>query len=183
MKEVWKDIIGFKNLYQISDLGRVKSLDRFVYNGKESKRFCKGIILAQNIANHGYKSVMLTNGSIRKRFLVHKLVCQSFLGFDSDRKWVIDHINDNKLDNRLINLQILSNRDNSTKKPIGYSKYVGVSYNKKRDRFYSAIYINGKSKFLGGYSNEYDAHLAYEKAKKEIVKKGNEFINIEFTTI
>lgn len=166
--EIWKDVKGFEGFYKASNKGRIKSLDRYVYNSAKTKRFVKGIILKNSIGTHGYNSVMLTNRDKRKRILVHKLIFEAFYGVDSNRKIVIDHINDNKLDNRLENLQLVSNRFNSTKKAKGYSSYVGVSYNKKRKKYNSAILVDGKSIFLGTFDCEYKAHLAYQKKLKQI---------------
>jgi TATA-box binding protein (TBP) (component of TFIID and TFIIIB) len=79
-------------------------------------------------------------------------------------KLVIDHINDNKFDNRLENLQITSVRYNTCKKQEKYSsKYKGVSFRKSDKKWVARIFIDGKIIYLGAFVNEYDAHLAYQK--------------------
>jgi len=81
----------------------------------------------------------------------------------------LHHINGNSRDNRLENLQIVTQRFNSCKTQGKYlSKYKGVSLNKKSNKWYSYITINYKIKYLGSYEKEYDAHLAYQKELKKI---------------
>lgn len=57
-KEVWKDVVGYEGLYQVSDLGRVKSLDRKVKSGFGSERTVRGIIL-KDTDNRGHRKVIL----------------------------------------------------------------------------------------------------------------------------
>jgi len=86
---------------------------------------------------------------------------------------VIDHIDNNKSNNRLDNLQLISNRENSSKtlKKIQgktYSKYVGVTWNKQINRWIAQIQVNKKHIHLGTFINEYDAHIVYQNKLKEI---------------
>jgi hypothetical protein len=98
--EKWKDIPEYAGSYQVSDLGRVRSLDRVVKckNGREFKR--KGKILKQGNKN-GYKFVNLCYGN---SVSVHTLVAKAFLGERPD-KMDVCHINGNKSYNRLSNLE------------------------------------------------------------------------------
>ena len=66
--EIWKDIEGYEGLYQVSNLGRVKSL-----------KFNKIKILSQGISGSGYKIVSLSKENQRKIFLVHRLVAMAFV--------------------------------------------------------------------------------------------------------
>jgi len=50
------------------------------------------------------------------------------------------------------------------------SRFVGVNFDKKKNNWMARIYIDGKSKYLGNFNNEYDAHLAYEKMNNELKK-------------
>ena len=75
---------------------------------------------------------------------------------------VVDHINNDKLDNRLENLQIITHRENICKDRIGTSKYAGVSYCKINKKWRARIQINKISYFLGYFTNEKDATIVYE---------------------
>ena len=60
--EVWKDIPGYKGLYQVSDIGNVKSVPRFVNSKGGSKRLAPGYLLKQHINTFGYPTVSLSKG-------------------------------------------------------------------------------------------------------------------------
>lgn len=156
--EIWKTIEGFED-YQVSNFGRVKSLKR----GKES-------IIKPSINNHGYYHIGLCGIGKRKTIDVHKLVAIAFLnhkpcGF----RLVVNHKDFNRLNNHVNNLEIVTTRENTNlihKKHS--SKYTGVSWHKSNKMWTAYIFVNKKLKHLGSYTNEYDAHLAYQKALKEI---------------
>ena len=103
MNEIWKDIVGYEGLYQISNLGRVKSLN---YNrtGKEN-------ILSPGLNNSGYYHVALCKNGKSKFSLIHRLVALSFIP-NLDNKECVDHINGNRLDNRVENLRWCTNKEN-----------------------------------------------------------------------
>jgi len=152
--EIWKTIKEFED-YEISNFGRVKSL-----------KFGKEKILKQNIDSTKYYAVVLSNGILIKTIKIHVLVAIAFLNhIPCGMKFVINHKNFNKSDNRVENLEIVSGRENTNKKHIkSTSKYVGVSWAKKRNKWTAQITINRKVINLGFFNNEYDAHLAYEKS-------------------
>jgi hypothetical protein len=114
--------------------------------------------------------VGLAKNKIQKRYSVHQLVAIAFLNHKPcGLNLVIDHINDNKLDNRVENLQIVTNRYNCCKTQGRYSsQYKGVSWNKYSNKWLSRIVINEKQKFLGYFTDEKEAHLAYQNALKQI---------------
>lgn len=171
MNEIWKDVIGYEGLYKVSNLGKVKSLPKVWNTSNGGTRWHNGKILSPYILN-GYNSVGLCKNGKSRTFLVHQLVAQSFLKHTPCRhKLVIDHINDNKLDNRVQNLQIVTARFNVHKtQGKGLSKFKGVSKYKSTGKYRAMIFINGKNKYLGLFINEYDAHLAYENALKQLQK-------------
>jgi len=169
-KEIWKDVKGYEGIYQVSNLGSVKSLARFVKN-RHSKRLVKEKILSIANRKEKYSTIKLYKNSNGGAFEVHKLVAIAFLNhIPNGFKLVVDHINFNKHDNRIDNLQIITHRENSNLKHILHtSKYTGVFFHKRDKKWVAQISINGKSKYLGNYTNEYEAHLVYEKALKTLI--------------
>lgn len=168
MEEIWKDIPGYEGLYQASNMGQVKSLDRIIERGKGTMHI-KNKILKPGLMKTGYLSVVLCKDKKTRTFPVHILVAMTFLehipcGF----KIVVDHIVENdKLNNRLDNLQLITNRENVSKdKKGGTSKHIGVHWNIKLNKWVSEIRINGKRKYLGGFDNELEAAKAYQQALK-----------------
>lgn len=127
MEEVWKDVVGYEGLYQVSNLGRVKSVDRTIFRSSTPQKV-KGKIISQGLLNSGYKAVSLWYKKKRKAFTVHRLVANAFLE-KVDGKDFIDHINGVRTDNRANNLRWCTRIENSNF-PIARSKYIAA--NKKR---------------------------------------------------
>jgi len=175
-KEIWMDVVGYENYYKVSNLGNVKSLDRistYKYRGNDNdirSRLWGGHICAQRkTSTQDYLMVLLSLNGKRKLCTVHKLVAMAFLNhIPCGRKLVIDHINEDKLDNNLENLQILTMRENISKSKLlknKTSKYTGVCWKKKNRKWCASIHINGTRKHLGLFEFEYEAHLAYQKER------------------
>lgn len=173
-KEIWKPIEGYDGIYEISNLGRVKSMKRYANNtGMHNKILLKEKILNPCKSGSGrqYLSIVLSKQSIRKTYLVHILVGITFLGYTPNRNTVLDHIDNNQFNNRLDNLQIISQRKNASKDKTGYSsKYTGVFWNKSNNKWRSKIYYNGKHIHLGYFKSEKEAAKAYCNKLKELTK-------------
>jgi hypothetical protein len=163
-KEIFKDIPNYEGTYQVSNLGNVKSL------GNEKTR--KERILKPADNGHGYYRVNLCKEGKKKTMKVHVLVAMAFLNHNPDgtHRICVDHINNNPLDNRVENLQLISQRENTSKDKKGSSKYTGVSWHKRHNKWMVSIAINGKSKHLGYFTDEYEAHLTYQNKLNEILK-------------
>lgn len=101
-QEIWKDIDGYEGLYQISNLGNVKSLNRFVSCKNNTIKFCEGKLL--NIHKNNYLFVRLCNKSICKTKYIHKLVAQAFIPNPNNYPEV-NHKDENKLNNNIDNLE------------------------------------------------------------------------------
>jgi hypothetical protein len=170
MEEIWKDIPGFKN-YKVSSLGNVKSLRRWVGARSGKKKFKKESILKPGVSSTGYKIVVLYDNTKAKTKKIHQLLAESFLNHTPNgfKGLVVDHIDNNKLNNALDNLQIISQRRNTWKSNIKRSsKYTGVSWNKDREKWYVRLWIKDKNIFLGSFDCELKAALSYYNKVKEL---------------
>lgn len=168
--EVWKTITGFEN-YEISSFGRVKSKERYRVGFKNTPTFVKERFLKLCSQTNGYFIVGLHKNNKVKTKTVHQLVAQEFLNHTPcGYKLVVNHINFDKKDNRVENLEIVTNRENSNLKHLkSTSKYTGVSWCKTCKKWVSSISINNKKKTLGRFINEYEAHLKYQEALKNLI--------------
>lgn len=114
MKENWKDIPGFEGAYQVSTLGRIRSLDRTIVRGPSKRRGqheakLKGRTIRPVLRKDGYAVVSLGKGSPYNR--VHRLVAEAFIP-NPDGKPMINHINGNRSDNSVDNLEWCTNQEN-----------------------------------------------------------------------
>jgi len=152
-EERWLPIAGYDGLYEVSDLGRVKSLARTTTKG--------GIKPPQNVQN--YLQVALYKHGKGKGHKVHRLVLEAFLPIEEEK--IIDHINFIKSDNRLINLRWCSRSENTryqNKKDDCSSQYIGVSWHKKSKKWRAtARKNNSKSKTIGAFDDEVEAAKAF----------------------
>ena len=170
MIEIWKDIPNYEGYYKVSNLGRIKTVERLVSN-KTGYRKVKERVKSQYKSKRGYYSSKLSKLGIRKTEFTHQLVAMAFLNHKPDGyKLVVDHIDGDTTNNCIDNLQLISQRENTTKNSKGTSKFIGVFWNKFKDKWCSSIHINKKTVYLGAFDNEYDAHLAYQYKLKELGK-------------
>jgi hypothetical protein len=171
--EIFKDIQGYEGIYQVSNIGNVKSLQRYV-NDKGGKRLQKERILKACADGGGYYFVALSKSVKVKYMKVHVLVSMAFLGHVPDGHNIVpNHKNGIKNDNRVENLELDTQRGNTSKYFLSKktsSKYTGVCWNKKSNKWQSNIRIDGQKKHLGFFNCEADAHLAYEKALNNLLK-------------
>ena len=165
--ENWKDIKGYEGLYQVSNLGRVKRVGQKVMTARGFYKQVKERILKQTDIN-GYLKVSLCKNGKSKSQLIHILVADAFLNNNNHNGKVVDHINNNRKDNRLLNLQVITQRENSSKDRSGLSKYTGVAWHKQDKKWQSSILIDGKQIYLGQFDNELRASIAYQFALNQI---------------
>ena len=157
--EVWKDVKGYEGIYQVSNFGRVKSL-----------MFGKEKLLKLCLSTSGYYNINLYNNKNCKTIMVHKLVFLSFKNISSNRYFVIDHIDNNKLNNNLNNLQLISNRLNSSKDKKSKSN----NYN---------IYFNSNAYLIRMRINNKKYSISTEKNIKNAIYVRDYFINNILSTI
>lgn len=162
-EEIWRDIPHYETIYQVSNIGRIMALN---YSKSGKSRIRK-----QQIDGRGYPSINLSKNGVQKRHRVHKLIAMAFLNHKPNGKMevVVDHIDNNPLNNRLENLRLISQRENASKDRVGKSsKYVGVSKHSQHNNWVARIKIKDKYIHLGCFKTEYKAHLAYQKRLKEV---------------
>ena len=109
MEEIWKDIEGFEGLYQVSNLGRVRSLDREIRQNNRPY-YIKGRILKNIKGEYYYVNLHGEDGAVRK-LKVHRLVADAFIP-NPDNLPQINHKNENKMDNRVENLEWVTAQQN-----------------------------------------------------------------------
>lgn len=168
--EVWKSIKDYDGLYEVSNLGNVKTIEKIVLKRGKYPSLSKEKLLSQPKCKNGYLRVTLIKDKKPKTFLSHQLVAIAFLNHKIDKhKIVVNHLNFKRDDNRVENLELITSRANASyKQKIGTSLYTGVYFRKDANKWSSQININGKIKSLGLHKNEYDAHLAYQNELKNL---------------
>jgi hypothetical protein len=170
MKEIWKDILGYEGLYQVNNCGNVKSLSRTITKGNITY-VTKDRILKQSIDSVGYPYVNLSDYKKQKTFRVHQLIAVAFLNHTPDKHkgLVIDHIDGNKLNNMITNLQLIANKKNTSKdRKNKTSKYTGVSWHKQSNKWLAQFKENGKVNYLGTFETEEEARDAYNTSQEII---------------
>ena len=143
MKEEWRDIAGYEGKYQVSNLGRVKSLNY--------KRTGKHKILKLLKGSDGYFYIGLCKNGIKKNNLVHRLIAQSFIENPDDFPEV-NHRDENKQNNKVSNLEWCTHQYNNTylSKHRKISKKVACYKDGKLIKVYDAIIDVKKDGFNDG---------------------------------
>jgi hypothetical protein len=106
MKEIWKDIKNYEGLYQVSNLGRVRSLDRVVKHGNRFRND-KGKILSVSVTPEGYPQITLCRDNKKHHVKIHRIVALTFMD-KIDETYVVNHKDGNKKNNCLDNLEWVS---------------------------------------------------------------------------
>lgn len=117
--EIWKDVQGYEGLYQVSNLGRVKSLIRGYYWQKER-------ILKPRKNHDGYLRFTLCKDGKTKTFYIHRLVAVAFIP-NPENKPQIDHINAIKTDNTVNNLRWVTAKEN-VRNPLNMVHLIGKNH-------------------------------------------------------
>lgn len=158
--EIWKDVVGFEGFYKVSNLGNVYSC------------FMKKNLKTSN--SNRYRQTTLCNGKVRKQSMVHQLVAMAFIDKDYKKKnLVCNHIDRVRSNNKLSNLEIITQRGNSSYDRDNGLK-VGVTH--RRGKYIARVFYKNKFYHLGSYDTIEEAHLKYKEAFDSIE---NEKFNYE----
>ena len=111
-EEIWKDIPGYEGLFQASTFGRIKSLEKLVHRKNNRYYIRNEKIIKTFISNSGYERTQLYKNGIQKNFSVHRLVWLTFKG-QIPEGMQINHIDENKFNNRLDNLELMTPKENA----------------------------------------------------------------------
>lgn len=109
--EIWKPIKGYEGYYEISNLGRVKSIERFVKQGKLNRHVSEKL-KSESINPYGYPTVTLCKDRRSRSYPIHRLIAEAFIP-NPENKPQVDHINTNRKDYSLSNLRWVTSKENS----------------------------------------------------------------------
>lgn len=146
-EEIWKDIEGYKGSYQASNLGPIKSLDRFDSAGHK----LKGKILKGYINPDGYRQVTLCNGNI-KTCVVHRIIALTFIP-NPENKPYINHKKGIKIDNRVSELEWCTPSENNK-----HAYDIGLKRKGKEHHFSKPVLqYNKNGVFIAEYFSQTEA--------------------------
>ena len=111
--EIWKDVVGFEEQYEVSNLGNLRSKERLVKHWRGGERKYKSNVKNIRLNDKGYFRCNLKNGGKRYDFTIHKLVALAFIPNEENKPFV-NHKNGIKTDNRVENLEWCSASENIT---------------------------------------------------------------------
>lgn len=113
LDEEWRDIEGYEGYYQVSSLGRVRSVKRVVLKSDGIWMNCKSTILRPFIGTTAnYLETQLSKDNIPKKFLIHRLVAYAFLGLTPNSSLEVNHKDGNRHNNAVQNLEVVTHQEN-----------------------------------------------------------------------
>ena len=103
MKEIWKDVVGYEGYYQVSSLGRIRSVDREIIDKNRVKRPIHGKIMRHTFHPDGYPAISLCRNGIYRRLKIHRLVALAFIPNPNNLPEV-SHLDETRTNNCVDNL-------------------------------------------------------------------------------
>lgn len=169
-EEIWKPVVGFEGIYEVSTFGRVKSIKRKVRSHTVSGfRTVSERFLKQCLNAYGYYMLGLCGVNKRKNMLVHRLVGYAFLGLTDNLQ--IDHIDGVKTNNHIENLRVVTHSGNMRghRGSYGKSKFRGVSRTlSKTNPWIAVIKSDSRPVYLGLFPTEEAAARAWNEKAIEL---------------
>lgn len=159
MIELWKDIKNYEGIYQVSNLGRIKTLDKYVNCLYEQKRLIKSREIKTFKNNSGYYIVSLYQNNKSKKFLVHRLVAEAFIPNLNNKKEV-NHIDGNKENNCVDNLEWVTKSENelhASEKGFTKKQKEMVAKNNKKLKSKKVYQYDLNGNFIKQYSSVSEA--------------------------
>ena len=178
MKELWKDSPGYEGLYQVSDMGQVKSLN-YKKSGEEK-------IMKLHTHRDGYLTVRIVKNKIVKTYKVHRLVLMTFNPINNMNKLDVNHIDENKTNHKLENLNSMNRKENinygSGCERRSYSKSIPLvmlepSTNNFIKSFIGSTEVERQLGFNHGYINKCCNNKLYKQGNN--VYKGFRWVYLE----
>lgn len=106
-KELWKWVVGYEGLYMVSNHGRVMSVPKTIVKSNGRRQTCNGQMLKQALTTKGYPHIVLNKDGVGTSKPIHRLVAEAFIPNEMGLPSV-NHIDENKLNNRVENLEWVS---------------------------------------------------------------------------
>lgn len=178
--EIWKDIKGYESYYQVSNLGRIKSKERYSSCCYGKQRLLKEKNIVPTPDKNGYLRIMLSKDKDKKRFYIHELVAQAFLD-NSNNHPCVNHIDSNRTNNEVENLEFCTHKQNIEH---AYKNHRFDNMRKikseimKRNKLNGYIYANEITKKRVGKFDEFGCIEIYESISEASRKN-----NISITSI
>lgn len=163
--EIWKDIKGYEGLYQVSNLGRVRSL---IFRNNKIIKKRKNPLIMKFSKRSGYYNVNLRNNKDRKSFQVHRLVAETFIKKEKNKN-IVNHKDFNKLNNNVNNLEWVNQKENihwsieNMKHAKKCKNKLNEQYIRKKGKSYE---LTLKKTYIGTYKTLKEAL----KIKNELIK-------------
>lgn len=156
--EVWKPVVGYEGIYEVSNMGRIKSLERM---GTAGTPVHEKLLHPYREKHKGYMVVCLRKNNKASVKKIHRLVAEAFIPNDNLFTDTVNHIDEDKTNNRVDNLEWMSNGDN-----VRYSQSGWKHYRAKKIRCLNT------GEVFGSYRDMERAYGLRPRAIKDNIKNG-----------